>query len=270
MNGFIALLHVAALASLVPAALTPLRRPPRRDGVFWLALILATVGALSVALVPATLNGGWNTGFSNALWASIATALTLYLALCVIRTAAWRMVPILLPYLMGLGLMANVWAGAENARVMVVTAAPPFWTMLHIAVALITYGLLTNAAMASVSGLIQERALKAKRPTELTRRLPAAAEADDLGNLLLLSSEGVLALGLVTGMGLQYVESGHLVVFDHKTVLSFSVFALIAGLLFARARWGVRGRLGAHVLMLAYLLLTLAFPGIKFLTDFVL
>ncbi|CCG08582.1 cytochrome C assembly family protein [Pararhodospirillum photometricum] len=269
MIGFLAL-HVVGLASLLPAALMPLRHPPRRDGVFWLSLMLAAMGAMAVALVPATLEGGWNTSFSNALWASIATALCLYGVMCVVKPAAWRLVPILLPYLMGLGLMANVWAGFETTRVLVASGTPPFWTMLHIAIALLTYGLLTNAAMAAVAGLIQERALKAKRPTDLTRRLPAAAEADDLTTLLLFGSEGVLALGLISGMGLQYVESGTFLVLDHKTTLSLLAFLVIGGLLYARYRWGVRGRLAARLLMLAYLLLTLAFPGIKFITDFLL
>jgi len=55
--------------------------------------------------------------------------------------------------------------------------------------------------------------------------------------------------------------------FDHKTLFSLLTFGIVAGLLVMRTRTGVRGRQSARYVLLAYLLLTLGFPGVKFVTD---
>jgi len=58
-----------------------------------------------------------------------------------------------------------------------------------------------------------------------------------------------------------------LVAFDHKTVLSLAAFAVIGALLFAHKRVGLRGRRAARIALCAWLLLTLAYPGVKFVTS---
>jgi ABC-type uncharacterized transport system permease subunit len=45
---------------------------------------------------------------------------------------------------------------------------------------------------------------------------------------------------------------------------------VIGGLLIARYSRGIRGRQAARLALLAYLLLALAYPGVKFVTDVVL
>lgn len=269
MIGLLAL-HVVGLLSLVPAALLPLRRFAIGGGDphLWAALLLGCGGALAVVVVPATLEGGWNTSFANALWASTAITLVLYAGLCRAQEAAIRLLPVVMPYLMGFALLGNVWAGMETVRIL--TRTPPFWTMFHIVVALLTYGLLSLAAMAALAGFLQERALKAKKRTGLTRRLPSAADADDMAHHLLIASEGVLGVGLISGTLLILMGGGGGVGMMHKILLSWLAFLVIGGLLIARALWGVRGRLAARLMLLAYLLLTLAFPGIKFVSDFLL
>jgi ABC-type uncharacterized transport system permease subunit len=42
---------------------------------------------------------------------------------------------------------------------------------------------------------------------------------------------------------------------------------VIAALLAAHYRTGIRGRRAARYMLLGYLLLTLAYPGVKFVTD---
>jgi ABC-type uncharacterized transport system permease subunit len=260
--------HLVALVALTFATLVPLRREPGRDGPFWGGLALALVATLAVALGPTLGEGQWRTGFSSALWVSVAMTLLLYGLLCKVEAAAWKVAALLLPYLLVLGVMATLWAGWSGPPLD--ERAPPFWTMLHIAVALVTYALLTLAAIAALAGFLQERALKKKRPSALTRRLPAAAEADGMAHALLISSEVVLGAGLATGSALLYLETRQLMVLDHKTLLSWLAFLAIGGILLARRWWGVRGRAAARWMLLAYLLLTLAFLGVKFVTDILL
>jgi len=80
-------------------------------------------------------------------------------------------------------------------------------------------------------------------------------------------AELVLGAGIVTGMTLQYFTTGRLLAFDHKTVLTLLAFAVIGVLLVLQLRSGLRGRRAARLVLAAYLLLTLAYPGVKLVTD---
>ncbi|HMB77592.1 MAG TPA: cytochrome c biogenesis protein CcsA, partial [Kiloniellaceae bacterium] len=68
-------------------------------------------------------------------------------------------------------------------------------------------------------------------------------------------------------MAERHYSAGTLLVFDHKTLFSLSAFGLIALLLLLHQKSGLRGRRAARLVLIAYLLLTLAYPGVKFVTD---
>ena len=256
-------LNLSALASLIPAALMPLRRRGERDGIFWVLLAAAVVGPVALALVLTS--GRWQTGFGPTLWVSIAAAMLIYLAVSVVTRAGWRIAPLLLPYLLLLGALATVWNAAPGRPL--VGIAPAAWLQVHIVVSVFTYAILTVGAVFGLGVLVLEHAVRAKRRTVLSRMLPSVAEAETLQVQLLAASEIVLGLGVVTGMATQYFTSGAVLVLDHKSLFSIATFAVIGLLLIAHSRTGVRGRRAARLVLLAYLLLTLAFPGFKFVTD---
>jgi ABC-type uncharacterized transport system permease subunit len=52
--------------------------------------------------------------------------------------------------------------------------------------------------------------------------------------------------------------------------LSLTAFVVILGLLLAHHISGLRGRSAARFVLLAYLLMTLGYPGVKFVTDILL
>ncbi len=259
-------LNILAVFALIAVALVPLRPGAGRDPLFWgsTALALATSAAFSVAL----LSGVWRTDLSTALWVSITTTTLLFVGLAAIAPSSWRLAPLLMPYLAVVGFLASF------ARVVEPPPLGPnalmIWMDIHILISVITYGLLTLAAVASLAVLLQERALKYKRPNALTRILPAVVEADRLAWRLLLAGEIVLGLGILTGMALQYFEAKALFHMGHKAVFAVVVFVLIAALLIGHRVCGVRGRMAARVVLVAYLLLALAFPGVKFVTQFLL
>lgn len=256
-------LNLAAWAALIPAALVPLRRGGGRDAAFWGVLALAVAGS---GLWAATLLAGdWRTGFGATLWVSIAVSMGLFAAIAAVQPQAWRLAPLLVPYLLILGALASVFPAGREAPM--VASAPMVWLELHIVVSVVTYGLLTTAAVAALAGFLQERALKTKQPNGLTRMLPAVTESERLSVRLLVLSEAVLGLGLATGMATQYFEIGSLLKFDHKTLLSLLAFVVIGGLLLAHRMVGMRGKLAARFVLLAYLLLTLAYPGVKFVSQ---
>jgi len=255
---------LAALLSLVPASILPLRREGGRPGpLFWLLLATAVAGPVAFAL--AQLHRDWGTGLSMALWVSIAASAALFAVTAGVAREAWRLAPLLLPYLCLLALVALIWSHAPARHP--APAAPDAWLVVHIAVSIATYALATLAAVASLAVFLQERALKRKHLGALSRRLPSIAFAEALEVRLLLLAETVLAVGILSGIALGYLSDGPILALDHKTVLSLMAFALIGSLLVLHHQTGLRGRRAARLAMLAYLLLTLAYPGVKFVTD---
>ena len=257
------ILNFGAFLALLPAALLSFRRQKEPDALFYALVTLAVAGP--AAWVAAQMSGPWHTGFAMALWVTIAATMALFLVLALTTRHAWQLAPLLLPYLVVLAVAALIWQ-REPERPMPGTV-PAGWLDAHIIFAVATYGLLTIAAVAGLAVFLQERALKAKRPTALTRLLPAMAESETLEVQLLAFAEAVLALGLLSGMAAAHFLGGSLLPFDHKTLLSVAAFVVIGILLLARYRNGIRGRRAARLALLAYLLLTLAYPGVKFVTD---
>lgn len=255
-----------ACISLVPLALVNQRDGAGRDAPFWIAVALAVAGPAmhSVGQVM----GPWHTGFAMALWVAIAVSMAIFAGLAAFARSAWRMAPLLAPYMIALGLLAAIWRTAVGPQL--AAPMPMGWLELHIGVSVVTYGLLTLAAVAALAAFLQERALKRKRRTVLTSMLPPVADSESLSGRLLGASEIVLGIGLATGMAVQYMETQRLLVVDHKTTLSILAFVVILALLASRRLWGVRGRAAARGILVAYLLLTLAYPGVKFVTDVIL
>lgn len=262
---------LTALLALLPAALYPYRAiggagAQGRSTMFWGALALAVFGPAVWAAVR--IGGAWTTGLPTALWVTIATCMLLFAGLCATTRSAWRLTPLLLPYLIAVAAVATLVEGTRAP--MMRGGAPGIWIDVHIAVSVVTYALLTLAAVASLAAFLQERALKAKRPTPLTRFLPPMAESERLQVRLLAASEVVLGVGLATGMAVLHYERGVTLRIDHKTLFSLATFVVIGGLLFAHVRTGVRGRTAARLVLIAYLLLTLAYLGVKFVADVLL
>jgi ABC-type uncharacterized transport system permease subunit len=260
------LLSLSALLALLPAAVLPYRRGTRADALFWLLLAVAFAGPLS--WVVAAFSPGWRTGLAPALWLTVVVTLGVFALVAAVDREGRRLSALLLPYLVLLGLAATVWQDQPERPME--GGAPATWVRLHIALSLVTYAALTVAAVAGVSAFLQDRALKRKSQDRLTGALPSLAAAESLELRLLWLGAILLGLGFVTGMTVQYFETGIPIAVNHKTMLSLATLAVVLALLVARRTSGLRGKAAARMVMLAYLLLTLAYPGVKFVTDVIL
>jgi ABC-type uncharacterized transport system permease subunit len=260
------LFNLSALAALLPAMIVAFRRTASRDGVFWLVTAVALAGPAAWSYVQ--LAGEWRTGLSSALWITVAASVALYAVLASTVREFWQLGPLLMPYLTLMGIVALVWSRAPGQPMS--AQAPLGWIEAHIAVSVLTYGLLTVGAVAGVAVFLQERAMKNRQPTRLTALLPSVAAAELMQVRLLIATEVVLGLGLLTGMASQYLETGDLFVFSHKILLSIIAFAVIGALLVVHFRTGMRGRRAARYALIAYLMVTLGYPGVKFVTDVLL
>ncbi len=257
------MLSLSALATLLPAAVLPLRWPDQRNGLFWIVVAIGVAGSL---IFSYALTGGvWHTGFAVTLWFTIATAMTLFALLAFVLRDCWRLGALLAPYLFLLGGVATIWSSTSLG--LLVAAAPDAWLIVHIVAAVVTYGLVTLAAVAGLAVLLRERAVRTKSPSNIVRILPSIADAERLQVSLLQGGAVVMGLGLISGMAAQFFTTGSIIVFDHKVLFSIAAFVVIGVLVAVHYRSGLGGRRVARLALLAYLLLTLGFPGVKFVTD---
>ncbi|MFM7345039.1 MAG: inner membrane protein YpjD [Tagaea sp.] len=253
------ILPLSAMLSLAPLGLV---RAERRE-LQWLAIAVAIAGP--AAWLAGAFGDGWRTGFATALWLAILVSAAMFAVLVAVVRGAGKLAPLLACYLMALAFVATIWQHAPERPL--AGQPPEAWLVAHVLMALVAYGLLTLSAVAGLAVFLQERALKAKRPTEFTRRLPSVAEGETLLANLLMASGAVLAVALISGSILSWFTFASPLKLDHKTVLSFATFLAIAGLLYVHRRGGISGRRAARYVLFAYLLLTLAYPGVKFVTD---
>ncbi|MEX2452182.1 MAG: cytochrome c biogenesis protein CcsA [Rhodospirillales bacterium] len=258
---------LSALIALVPAALVSWRPEPARDGVFWSVIAVAIAGPGLWVFVQTT-GTAWRTGLAPALWVTVAASTVAFAGLAAFSREGWRLVALFAPYMLIVAILALIWQHQPGHPIR--DDAPVTWVHMHIFFAVTTYALVTLAAVSALAAFLQDKALKNRQPTRLTRLLPSLADCETLTLRLLLIGAGILAAGLATGMATQYAETGRLLQADHKTILSLTAFVVILGLLLAHHISGLRGRSAARFVLLAYLLMTLGYPGVKFVTDILL
>lgn len=264
--GTITLLTISAFISLLPATILPFSRPPARDTLFWLVLAVAIAGP--VVWVMSAFGSVWRTGLSQALWLTVAVTLVVFGALAIVMRELWRLAPLLFPYMFIIALLGTLWLYSPGRPL--TQLAPTAWVQFHIAISVIAYGLLTVGAISGCAVIIQESTLKRKRPGRLVRMLPSVVDGERIQVSLLSCSGLILGCGLLSGMAAEYLKSGHFIDLNHKTTLSLMTFLVIVTLLIVHSKTGIRGRRAARYFLAAYLLITLAYPGVKLVTDVIL
>lgn len=274
------LLHLSAVAALLPAAITAYRTADSRPGPpFWATMLVAVAGpsvlvifeilsrashdSFSIALLITM-----TSSFSLAIWMTITASIWLFALTALMTREAWRITPLLISYLFFLGVWAIVWSRVTGVADFY--GRVDFWLLFHIATSVATYGLCTIAAIAGVAVYLKERELKRKQTSRLGRLLPSVVDAEQLQLRLLALAEAVLLLGIISGMARGYVTDGHLLSLDHKSLLSLLAFVVIGILLAVQWRSGLYARQAARGALIAYLLLTLAYLGVKFILDVII
>ncbi len=262
-------MNLGAIIALIPAALMGLRKTDATSPQHWLLLAVATIGPITTLVL--SVSGGWHTDFATSLWVSIAASMGLFSITAILTREAWRLTSLMAACMIIPAILATIWTHLGDAQAVVSSSSGLWmWVSLHIIVSIGTYGLVTIAAVAALGAVFQEHALKTKRRSVFTRSLPSVTDCDKLVVSLLIVSEIVLVLGLMSGMALQFSESQEIMVLNHKTILTLTAFIVIGGLLIGHFKSGLRGRKAARFVLLAYLLLTLGYPGVKFVSDIIL
>ncbi|MGB0670452.1 MAG: hypothetical protein ACPGNT_03050, partial [Rhodospirillales bacterium] len=147
------LFSLAAIVTLLPASVAAvLRRERGRDGLYWLLLGLAVAGPM--AFVVNQMSSGWKPTLPVALWITITATMALFALVAVSNRNAWRLTALVGPYMVLLGLGATIWHQAGSGDRLAGDPASG-WLLIHIALAVITYGLATLAALAAFSAFLQ-------------------------------------------------------------------------------------------------------------------
>jgi ABC-type uncharacterized transport system permease subunit len=254
---------LAAFLVLIPALVYSLRQGAGESGgLFWLLHLVALFG-------PANLTFSWlfqglPVGFATTLWMVVTAVLCAFLVLCLISSDMKKLSPLLMGYLTILGLLALLWSQAAEGDG---GALPEGWLLAHVVLSLLSFALATLAAVAGVAVLIQERSLHSRRESRFAELLPSISDSQAIQLRMLKGAALLLGLGIITGMGQSYVTGQGLIDFSHKSLFSYFALALLLGLLFLHYRSGLRGRRAARLILVIYLFLVLAFPGVKFVTE---
>lgn len=263
MDGFVLVTLLAVLA-LLPALLAVWKDRDRPDAIY-----LIGIGIVGPCYwLWSAGSSGWSAGLGGALWSSIAATLTVFLVVSLITRAGWRLGPILLPYLAIIAVIAA--ALSKLVEPSSLDPGPKGWLILHAFASVMTYAVATVGAVAATAGFIQQRAMKHKSPTGFSRRLPSVADCDGLQSRLLGISAIALGIGLMSGTATSLAREGIWFSVDHKTILGALAFIVVSTLLVANRQGGIRARQIGRGALGAYLLLTLAYLGVKFVTDVIL
>src|SRR5258706_42044 len=126
------------------------------------------------------------------------------------------------------------------------------WLIAHIILIFTGYAALVLSFGASLLYLLQERRLKAKKPSSLTSFLPALEVIDQIGYRSLLLGFPFMTLGLITGSIVAMSAYGRIDFLDPKILLSVLMWAVYMVMVFTRWNSGWRGRRAAVLATFAF------------------
>ncbi|WP_374382743.1 cytochrome c biogenesis protein CcsA [Dongia sp.] len=256
-------LQIAGLLTLFPLAVLAITAKLQRNLQFWLFLAAAIAGASGI--FAQTISNGWEAGLSANLWASCAVSLIAFAALSLVNTEAYKLAALLLPYLLLLALLALLFASFSEPTPVIASAG---WFRAHVVLAVASYAVLTLGAISGLAVLLQERVLKKRQSASWAEvALPPLLVAEELQIKLLLWAAIFMAAALASGFANTFMETGAWPALTHKVLLSILAFVVLVILLVAHRVTGLRGRRAARWVLAGYLLLTLGYPGVKFVKD---
>ena len=140
---------------------------------------------------------------------------------------------------------------------------------LHLALAMIAYGLFVIALLHATLMALAERQLHRKGGVAFPS-LPPLLTLEALLFRMIGAAFVFLTLTLATGIAFSETLFGRALRFDHKTVFAVSSWAIFASLLAGRWRYGWRGRTALRWTFSGFVMLLLAYVGSRFVLEVLL
>jgi ABC-type uncharacterized transport system permease subunit len=140
---------------------------------------------------------------------------------------------------------------------------------LHLALAMIAYGLFVIALLHATLMAVLERRLH-QRNTSFVANLPPLLTLETLLFRVIAAAFVFLTLTLLTGIAFSETLFGRALRFDHKTVFAVASWLIFAWLLAGRWRYGWRGRTALRWTLSGFVMLLLAYVGSRFVLEVLL
>lgn len=138
----------------------------------------------------------------------------------------------------------------------------------HIVISVISYSLLTIAALQAILLAIQNKQLRNRHPGGFIRALPPLETMECLLFRMIGIGYVLLSLSLVSGVPyIQDIVEQHLL---HKTILSVVAWMVFATLLWGRWQFGWRGRTAIRWTLGGFAVLMLAYFGSKLVLELII
>jgi ABC-type transport system involved in cytochrome c biogenesis permease subunit len=130
---------------------------------------------------------------------------------------------------------------------------------IHVILAVTGEALFALASVAGAMYLIQDRLIRRKKPSELSRLLPSLGELDGINHICLLWGFPVLTVGVLVGAVWARTVWGSPWQWDPKQIWTLAAWILYAILLHQRVAIGWKGKKVALLSLLFLVLLVIAF-----------
>jgi len=150
------------------------------------------------------------------------------------------------------------------------SAGHPAEFRLHLAFAMIAYGMFTIAALHALLMTLMERRLHGGALVGPLAALPPLLTMERLLFRVILVGFAFLTLTLVSGIAFSETLFGRAMKFDHKTVFAIVSWFIFAALLAGRYFYGWRGRMALRWTLAGFVALLLAYVGSRFVLEVVL
>lgn len=148
------------------------------------------------------------------------------------------------------------------------TASPSWPLVAHVALSIVSYALLSVAAITAVLLALKDRALKAGARAPLAR-LPVSIEALE-SQLFGTIGAGFVCLTLAIFSGLVFVDDLFAQHLAHKTILTLAAWVFFGVLLLGRWRYGWRARTAVRWTLAGFVVLMLAYFGSRLVLETIL
>lgn len=272
-SGLIALFYGATAALYGTAAwriLASLRadqeRPPRWvPAVLALALILHAYLIVDVAFVPEHMRFGFALALSVTFW---LTVLILWIESFFARIDG------LLALMLPIAAVTALLPAAFPGSILPDSSEAPLFR-IHLLGAILSYSLLTIAALQATLMAAMDRRLRAEQVGEtgtlsFLDRLPPLLAMERVLFRLIGAGFVLLTLTLVSGGFFSEEIFGKPLRFDHKTLLAIAAWVVFGGLLAGRVFFGWRGRTALRWTLTGFAILMLAYVGYRFVIEVLL
>ena len=140
-----------------------------------------------------------------------------------------------------------------------------FWLIVHVITVFIGEAAFALACGAGLLYLVQEHAIKTKKPGFFFKRLPSLDLLDATGYGCIVTGFTMLTVGLITGIIYAKSVWGRFWSWDPKEVWSVITWLIYAALLHQRLTIGWRGRRAAIMAIIGFGAVLFTFLGVNFL-----